>query len=174
MLRRTCLAGISVLAPNSRSLYTPLGTPTHKYFLWPSPGLGTESRLCECEPPTAGRGLPIWFCQTLLRPLLALLKCHRLHRPGLFRYRWARGFLDTPMCNLRQNRLSQSPLYIRHRASKDSREDQVTVASCCFPLSTGIQTIATNAETRFHRQYNLRRSRPKLAIPIRGSDLAMP
>src|ERR1019366_10693858 len=73
--QQSCLSnristGISVLAPNSRSLYTPLGTPAHKYFLWPSPGLGTESRLCECEPPTAGRGLPIWFCQTPLPPLL--------------------------------------------------------------------------------------------------------
>src|ERR1017187_2155993 len=70
--REDVLTGISVLAPNSRSLYTPLGTPTHKYFLWPSPGLGTESRLCECEHPTAGRCLSIWFCQTPLRPLLAL------------------------------------------------------------------------------------------------------
>src|ERR1019366_7250929 len=52
------------------TLYAPLGTPAHKYFLWPSPGLGTESRLCECEPPTAGRGLPIWFCQTPLPSLL--------------------------------------------------------------------------------------------------------
>src|ERR1017187_10094562 len=76
------LPGISVLAPNSRSLYTPLGTPTHKYFLWPSPGLGTESRLCECEPPTAGRGLPIWFCQTPLRPLLALDRFPSSHSLG--------------------------------------------------------------------------------------------
>src|ERR1035441_10337407 len=52
--QQSCLSnristGISVLAPNSRSLYTPLGTPTHKYFLWASPRLGTKSRLCECE-----------------------------------------------------------------------------------------------------------------------------
>src|ERR1019366_8092670 len=26
-----------------------LGTPAHKYFLWPGPGLGTGSRLCQCE-----------------------------------------------------------------------------------------------------------------------------
>src|ERR1019366_3674706 len=42
-------SGISVLAPNSPALYPPLGTPAHKYFLWPGPGLGTGSRLCQCE-----------------------------------------------------------------------------------------------------------------------------
>jgi hypothetical protein len=30
------LTGISVLAPNSPTLYTPLGTPAHEYFLWPA------------------------------------------------------------------------------------------------------------------------------------------
>src|ERR1019366_3529062 len=43
------IPGISVLAPNSPALYPPLGTPAHKYFLWPGPGLGTGSRLCQCE-----------------------------------------------------------------------------------------------------------------------------
>src|ERR1019366_877714 len=70
MVEAASQTGISVLAPNSPTLYAPLGTPAHKYFLWPSPGLGTESRLCECEPPTAGRALPIWFCQTPLPSLL--------------------------------------------------------------------------------------------------------
>src|ERR1017187_3055646 len=42
-------AGISVLAPNSPTLYPPLGTPAHKYFLWPGLGLGTRSPLCQCE-----------------------------------------------------------------------------------------------------------------------------
>src|ERR1017187_10257788 len=63
-------AGISVLAPNIRTLYTSLGTPAHKYFLWPDPRLGTESGLCQCKPLTVGRGLPFRFCQTPLPSLL--------------------------------------------------------------------------------------------------------
>src|ERR1035437_1361111 len=76
------LTGISVLAPNSLTLYPPLGTPAHKYFLWPDPGLGTESRRCQCKPLTAGRGLPISFCQTPLRPLLALDRFSGSHTLG--------------------------------------------------------------------------------------------
>ena len=52
------------------------------YFLWPGPGLGIGSRLCQCESPTAGRDLPIRFCQTLLRPLLALDRFSGSHSPG--------------------------------------------------------------------------------------------
>src|SRR5664280_1846895 len=70
--RRLALTGISVLAPNSLALYTRRGIPAHNYFLWPDLRLGTGSRLCQCEPPTAGRGLPMRFCQTRLRPLLTL------------------------------------------------------------------------------------------------------
>ena len=64
------------------TLYPPLGTPAHKYFLWPGPGLGTESRRCQCKPLTAGRGLPISFCQTPLRPLLALDRFSGSHSLG--------------------------------------------------------------------------------------------
>src|ERR1022692_1884586 len=53
--RRLALTGISVLAPNSLALYTRRGIPAHNYFLWPDLRLGTGSRLCQCEPPTAGR-----------------------------------------------------------------------------------------------------------------------
>src|ERR1019366_9016477 len=35
------LARISVLAPNSLTLYTLSGIPAHHYFLWPGPGRGT-------------------------------------------------------------------------------------------------------------------------------------
>src|ERR1035437_4524791 len=59
------LTGISVLAPNSPTLYAPLGAPAHKYFLWPGPGLGTGSSrnfhfelparliICTRPPPNA-------------------------------------------------------------------------------------------------------------------------
>src|SRR5664280_3441146 len=57
---------------HSLALYTRRGIPAHNYFLWPDLRLGTGSRLCQCEPPTAGRGLPMRFCQTRLRPLLTL------------------------------------------------------------------------------------------------------
>src|ERR1035437_555085 len=77
--------GISVLAPNSWTLYTRLGTPAHNYSLWRGPGLGTESRLCQCEPPTAGRGLSIRFCWTPLRPPLGSGSISRLPQPRLSR-----------------------------------------------------------------------------------------
>src|ERR1035438_3304179 len=76
------LIGISVLVPNSCKLYTHPGIPAHIYFLWPGPGLGIGSRLWQCESPTAGRYLPIRFCQTLLRPLLALDRFSGSHSPG--------------------------------------------------------------------------------------------
>ena len=62
----------SQLPHNRPALYTLSGVPAHIYFSWLGPGLGIGSRLCQCESPTAGRDLPIRFCQTLLRPLLAL------------------------------------------------------------------------------------------------------
>src|SRR5208283_3518858 len=39
------LAGISVLAPNSPTLYTCSGTPAHECFLWPGPVRGTGIRV---------------------------------------------------------------------------------------------------------------------------------
>lgn len=47
-------------------------------------GLGTQSRLCQCKPLAAGRGLPIRFCQTPLRPLFApdrFTGCHHFSYP---------------------------------------------------------------------------------------------
>jgi hypothetical protein len=37
------------VSPNNPTLYIPLGTPAHKYFLWPGPALGTRSRLAQFE-----------------------------------------------------------------------------------------------------------------------------
>jgi hypothetical protein len=50
----------------------PLGTPAHKYFLWPGPGLRTRFRLAQFESHNADHGLSIRSCQTPLRPLLTL------------------------------------------------------------------------------------------------------
>jgi len=34
------LTGMSILAPDRPTLYTPVGSPAHIYFLWPGPGSG--------------------------------------------------------------------------------------------------------------------------------------
>jgi hypothetical protein len=58
----------SVLAPNSPTLYTPSGTPAHKYFRWPGPRLGTESGLCEFEPPLLVAAFSSGFVRRLAVP----------------------------------------------------------------------------------------------------------
>src|ERR1035437_1841516 len=72
--------GISVLAPNSPTLYTLSGIRPHNYFLWPGPGLGTESRLCQCGPPL----LVAAFRSGLVRhPSVPLLTLDRFPGYGL-------------------------------------------------------------------------------------------
>ena len=61
---RTLLAGISVLAPNSPTLYTPLSTDSSTIFLfvW-AQGSGKGSVCPNAGPTTVDHGLPISFCQ---------------------------------------------------------------------------------------------------------------
>src|ERR1019366_1463167 len=66
------LARISVLAPNSPTLYTLSGIPAHHYFLWPGPGRGTGPVCPNASPATVDHGLPIRLCQTPLPLLLTL------------------------------------------------------------------------------------------------------
>src|ERR1019366_1001301 len=45
------LAGISVLVPNSPTLYTLSGIPAHPYLLWRCPGLGTRAQTMPMRAP---------------------------------------------------------------------------------------------------------------------------
>src|ERR1019366_8268267 len=45
------LAGISVLVPNSPTLYTLSGLPAHPYLLWRCPGLGTRAQTMPMRVP---------------------------------------------------------------------------------------------------------------------------
>jgi hypothetical protein len=69
------------LAVRRRTIHnTPLGTPAHECFLWPRPGSGQSPDYANASPQ-----LLVRFCQTPLRPLLALDRfpgCHDLSYPA--------------------------------------------------------------------------------------------
>ncbi len=62
------LAGISVLAPNSLTQYTPRGVPAHVFSLPGSSGPGHGPACPNPSPEAADRSLPMRFCQTPHRP----------------------------------------------------------------------------------------------------------
>jgi hypothetical protein len=64
LARTSVLAGISVLAPDSPTLYVRLGIQRTIFFLGLAWGLGTGSAWPNPSPASADRDLSIRFCQT--------------------------------------------------------------------------------------------------------------